>query len=100
MTSNSQYIYKIGDRVAERPKQRAMFGVKKETKDWIKKNIFQRYGTVIGMVNKPNKNGRKQKYLIIQWDHLKTPMQHAQMRICPADAIEQLTATGYGCSVE
>jgi hypothetical protein len=52
------------------------------------------------MINKPNKNGRKQIYLVIQWDHLKTPMQHAQMRICPADAIEQLTATGYGCSVE
>lgn len=30
-------------------------------------------------------------YLVIQWDHLKSPSEHAQMRICPVSELERLT---------
>jgi hypothetical protein len=38
--------------------------------------------------------------LLIKWDHLKTPTEHAQMRICPIDQLTKLQAEGYGTGVE
>jgi len=91
MTTKVQYIYAIGDRVAERPKAHGIFAVRNEVKERIQQYRFQRYGTVVGINLKPNKSGAKQKFLLVKWDHLKSPTEHAQMRICPASELDKLS---------
>jgi len=100
MTTKVQYAYAIGDRVAERPKSHGIFAVRNEVKERIQRYRSQRYGTVVGINLKPNKSGAKQKFLLVKWDHLKSPTEHAQMRICPADELQKLQAEGYGFEVE
>jgi len=100
MTTKVQHTYAIGDRVAERPKAHGLVAVREETKARIAQYRAQRYGTVVGLTSKPNIRGAKQKFLLIKWDHLKTPTEHAQMRICPIDQLTKLQAEGYGTGVE
>jgi hypothetical protein len=100
MTTKFQHTYAIGDRVAERPKAHGLAAVREETKARIAQYRSQRYGTVVGFNNKPNKLGRAQKFLLIKWDHLKSPTEHAQMRICPINELTKLQANGYGTGVE
>jgi len=96
MKTKAQHTYSIGDRVAERPKAHSIVAVRKEVKQRTAQYRAQRYGTVVGLTSKPNIRGAKQKFLLIQWDHLKTPTEHAQMRICPIDQLTKLQAEGYG----
>jgi len=100
MTTKVQYVYAIGDRVAERPKAHGIFAVRNEVKDRIQQYRSQRYGTVVGINLKPNKSGAKQKFLLVKWDHLKSPTEHAQMRICPVNELQRLQSEGYGLEVE
>ena len=100
MSTKPQHQYAIGERVAERPKAHGIFAVRNEVKDRIQKYRSQRYGTVVGINIKPNRNGNKQKFLLIKWDHLQSPTDHAQMRICPADQLVKLQAEGYGFQIE
>jgi hypothetical protein len=100
MTTKVQYVYAIGDRVAERPKGHGIFAVRNEVKARIQQYRSQRYGTVVGINLKPNKSGAKQKFLLVKWDHLKSPTEHAQMRICPINELQRLQSEGYGFEVE
>jgi hypothetical protein len=100
MTTKPQHQYNIGDRVAERPKSHGIFAVRQEVKERIQRYRAQRYGTVVGLNIKVYRNGSKRKFLMIQWDHLKSPTEHEQMRICPADQLVKLQAEGYGFEVE
>lgn len=90
MPTKRQFTYAIGDRVAERPKAHGIFAVRNEVKERIQQYRTQRYGNVVNVVEKPNKLGRKQKFLLIQWDHLSSPTEHATMRICPASELQRL----------
>jgi len=92
MTSERQYLFSIGDRVAERPKAHGLFAVRPESLAVAKRNRTQRYGTVVGYDTKVNSRGARTKFLIIQWDHLKSPTTHARNRICPIDQLATLTA--------
>ena len=100
MTTKRQFDYKIGDRVAERPKAHGIFAVRSEVKERIQQYRSQRYGTVVGINIKPNRTGNKRKFLLIQGDHLKSPTEHAQMRICLADQLVKLQSEGYGFDIE
>jgi hypothetical protein len=91
MTNKVPYVYAIGDRVAERPKAHGIFAVRNEAKDRIRQYRSQRYGTVVGMTTKLDSRKQKLKFLVIQWDHLKSPTEHAQMRICPASELDRLS---------
>jgi len=91
MTTKVQYAYAIGDRVAERPKIHGIFAVRNEAKDRIRQYRSQRYGTVVGITTKLDSRKQKLKFLVIQWDHLKSPTEHAQMRICPASELDKLS---------
>ena len=91
MTTKVQYAYAIGDRVAERPKAHGIFAVRNENKDRIQQYRSQRYGTVVGMTTKLDSRRQKLKFLVIQWDHLKSPTEHAQMRICPISELNKLS---------
>ena len=91
MTTKKQFSYAIGDRVAERPKTHALMTVRAEVRERIAQYRSQRYGTVVDFKTKVNARGANTKFLVIQWDHLKTPTDHAQMRICPVAYLDQLT---------
>lgn len=91
MTTKKQFSYAIGDRVAERPKTHALMTVRAEVRERIAQYRSQRYGTVVDFKTKVNARGANTKFLVIQWDHLKTPTDHAQMRICPVEYLDQLT---------
>lgn len=93
MTSERQFHFNIGDRVAERPKAHGLFAVRPESLAVAKRNRTQRYGTVVGYDTKVNSRGARTKFLIIQWDHLKSPTTHARNRICPIDQLVKLTAS-------
>lgn len=91
MTTKPGLTYQVGDRVAERPKACTWLSVRSEVKERIAPFRLQRYGTVVGFKTKPNSRGAKQKFLVIQWDHLQSPTEHAQMRICPIGELDKLT---------
>ena len=78
--------FKIGDRVAERPKATIIPGLRPEVRERISKYKGQRYGEVVGMTEKVSKdrNGRthRQRFLQIVWDGSVQPCEHAQMRVC------------------
>jgi hypothetical protein len=80
--TKAQFTYKVGDRVAERPKTHGILTTNSSTRERIAKYRTQRYGTVLGSKEKKDRGGRTVKLLVIQWDHLKSPMEHAQFRIC------------------
>jgi len=90
MTTKRQFDYKIGDRVAERPKIHGIFA-SKESIQKVAAYRSQRYGTVVGLNIKLNRNGSKRKYLLVKWDCVTTPMEHEQTRICPVSELERLT---------
>lgn len=90
MKPKAESVFKIGDRVAERPKAHGIFAIREDVKQRIAQYRTQRYGTVIDISYKRISNGRKQRMLKIQWDHLKSPMDHAQMRICHERDLEQM----------
>jgi len=85
-----QRKFAIGDRVAERPKNHGMFAVRKEVQERIAKYRSQRYGTVLAIQHKADAKGRKRAFLMVQWDHLATPCEHSQMRICHIDDFERI----------
>lgn len=152
MTSKAQFHYKIGDRVAERPKNHGLVAVSARAKQIAAENRSQRYGTIVGLTTKVKRTkniiNRKitpsivkkamelknqgysfkqiceqldcgdrqtiskwierletygehqafakmrlvnEPYVLVQWDHLKSPTEHAQMRICPVSELERLT---------
>jgi hypothetical protein len=90
MSTKAQFIYKVGDRVAERPKTHGLIAVRQEVKARIAQYRSQRYGTVVEVRTKFLTGKRTMKVLMIQWDHLKTPTEHAQCRICPIEVFPQL----------
>ena len=91
MTTKRQFDYKIGDRVAERPKTHGLFTHNQEVRQRISQYRTQRYGEVVGINYKPNARGAKQKFLLIRWDNRTSATEHAVMRICPVSELERLT---------
>ena len=70
--------YNPGDRVTERPISRPSLGRTNQ----LKAVQGGRTGTVLELTTKLNKRKAREKFLVIQWDHLQQPSTHAQMRIC------------------
>jgi hypothetical protein len=91
MTTKPQYSYAIGDRVAERPKTHGIYTRHTDVRQRIAQYRKQRYGTVVDIRTKRINGDRKMKVLVIQWDNLKTPTEHAKMRICPINELDRLT---------
>jgi hypothetical protein len=91
MTTKRQFDYKIGDRVAERPKPHGIYTNNQQIRERISQYRSQRYGEVVGINYKNNSRGTAQKFLLVRWDHLPSPTEHATARICPVSALERLT---------
>jgi hypothetical protein len=81
--------FQQGDRVAERPKNHGIYSINQATKDRIAQYRTQRYGTVLEI--KTKKTSRSfQRVLVIQWDHLTSPCEHAQHRICSIEEFPKI----------
>jgi len=91
MSTKRQFDYNIGDRVAERPKPHGIYTHNQETRQRIAQYRNQRYGEVVGINYKKNSAGANQRFLLVRWDHLTSPTEHATARICPASELERLT---------
>lgn len=91
--------FKPGDRVAERPKQSIIPGIRKESREIVAKYTTVRRGVVIDNTIRTltSSNGRTSRvcYVNILWDGLKTPSQHSQMRICLETDYEKLREDYY-----
>ena len=74
--------FQIGDRVAEKPKPRAIYAKTAATIARIKPYTAQRYGTVLDTVYQGTKGKATAPYVKIIWDGAQTPVTHAQSRIC------------------
>ncbi len=85
MTTPIKRRFKIGDRVAERPITHASFATRPESFAIVNHCRQQRYGTVVDIKTRRGRSTKAVRYLLIQWDHLKSPMEHAQSRICHVD---------------
>jgi len=87
--------YSIGTRVAERPKQRFDACGSPEGYKRAQAASSQRFGTVVENRIKEvkRKNGviHRRVYVSVQWDHLKSPIEHDQQRICAIEDFKQIT---------
>lgn len=91
MANKPQFTYAVGDRIAERPKTHGIYTSNPQVKQRIAQHRTQRYGTVLELKNKKDSRGNNIKMLVVQWDHLGSPTEHPQMRICPIDYLDQLS---------
>lgn len=91
MSTKRQFDYTIGDRVAERPKSHGIYARSQQTRERISQYRNQRYGEVVGINYKKNSVGAAQRFLLVRWDHLPSPTEHAAARICPVSELERLT---------
>jgi hypothetical protein len=83
-------VFRVGDRVAERPKTHGIIATRKESKERTAQYRTQRYGVVVGFKTKLTTRKAKQNMLVIQWDHLKSPREHASFRICHERDLESM----------
>ena len=97
--SESNFTFQKGDRVAERPKNSIIVGLRRESAAIAAANNTQRYGTVLGYVLKRNSRKQQIKYCEVLWDGSKSPSLHAQHRLCHIqdhETIVQLYRQGLG----
>ncbi len=83
----SEFKFKIGQRVAEKPRINPNVCSSPQAHAIYKKNCHQRLGVVTGLLTKRNSRGQNRKYIQVKWDNRMQPSDHEQMRIC---AIEDL----------
>jgi len=86
--------FQPGDRVAERPKVTAIPGLNPESLKRIQEFRGQRYGVVVDVFIKPTKTKSRgtmqNKFVKVLWDGLKTPSDHAQMRLVHEHELPEL----------
>lgn len=84
-----------GDRVSERPSVRTFFAGSPQAKERAKSCSGLRKGVVVDVYLKGTKSAksRRQAVVLVQWDHLKTPVEHAQARLCHEDELSKYTQT-------
>lgn len=73
--------YKVGDRVAERPKDSFIPNLRAESRKIAEENQSQRYGTIIEIILKENANNAVSYYYKVRWDNINKTMTHAQFRL-------------------
>ena len=80
--------------MAERPKATGIPGLNPESLKKIQCYRSQRYGVVVDVFVKPLKTRTRgivnNKFVKVLWDGLKTPSDHAQMRLIHEDELDEL----------
>jgi len=94
MTSKKPQTFKIGDRVAERPKATAIPNLSPEVNEKVAAYRQQRYGVVVDLFTKKSVTRTRRvienKFVRVLWDGMKSPSEHAQMRICHESELETI----------
>ena len=94
MPSKKPQTFMIGDRVAERPKATAIPNLSPEVNARVAAYRIQRYGVVVDLFTKKSVTRTRRviehKFVRVLWDGMKTPSEHAQMRICHEAELETL----------
>ena len=102
MTKTQKLIrFRVGDRVAEKPKDNYIPHINKEKIPVVLKNSTQRIGTVTQVTEKVmTGKKRKQTYMYYQvaWDN-NTISEHAQFRLCHEHELATIVAN-YRASIE
>ena len=84
----------IGDRVAERPKATAIPNLSPEVSAKVAAYRIQRYGVVVDLFTKKSvtrtRRVSEHKFVRVLWDGMKSPSEHAQMRICHESELENI----------
>lgn len=86
----TEFRFKIGDRVAEKPIIRINVSTTPEGSKRFAAHTGQRIGTVTGLLIKKNKR-QSRKFIEVLWDGHQASSQHEQMRICSLDELSNLT---------
>lgn len=82
--------FKVGDRVAERPRPLGYFATRSSVQERIKPYRAQRYGTVREVLTRKLRSKTTQRIVVVKWDHLQSPSEHAQARLCFIYELEQM----------
>lgn len=83
--------FAVGDRVAERPKQRTLFYKSPEGRKKVELALTQRVGTVVSLTSQKNRNGAVVPYVTVKWDGTDIVSTHANARICFLEDLNRLT---------
>ena len=87
----TDFKFKIGDRVTERPRNIINVASSKEAMKVYARNTKQRFGTVIDTKIKANSRGARRKFIVVEWDGSGRSSEHSQMRLCAIDELPELT---------
>lgn len=85
----TDFRFKVGDRVAEKPMVRINISTNPEAAKKFAANTKQRIGTVTGLLIKRNKR-QSRKFLEVLWDGHQVASEHEQMRICLLSELDNL----------
>lgn len=96
----TDFKFKIGDRVTERPRNTMNVASSKEAIKISAKNAKQRYGIVIGTKVKVNSRGSRRKFITVEWDGSQKSSEHEQMRLCAVDDLPGLTQSFFNGHAE
>ena len=92
--TKAKQVFKVGDRVAERPKASVIPGLRPEAQKIAAKCRNQRYGTVLEVFIKVSRaRGAKEsklKFIRVLWDGQQSPSEHAQMRLVHEDKLQEI----------
>jgi hypothetical protein len=81
--------FQPGDRVAEKPKATFIAYISNWKSEIVAKNCKQRYGIIVSVCQKQNRNGIKSTYYQVKWDN-NTTGEHAQARLCFESELPQI----------
>lgn len=96
----TDFKFKIGDRVTERPRNIINVASSKEAMNVYARNTKQRYGTVTDTKIKANSRGSKRKFIMVKWDGSRKSSEHEQMRLCAVDDLPELTQSFFNGHAE
>ena len=82
----TKFKFAVGDRVSEKPRVHLGLATKKQNQ----RRYSSRTGTVTALTSKIRKDGHHIKYLSVLWDGFTTATEHAQMRLCAAENLQDL----------
>lgn len=96
----SDFKFKTGDRVTERPRNIVNVTSSPNGFSKYKKNLVQRYGIVTGVKIKVNARGSRRKFISVLWDGSSQSSDHDQMRLCAVEQLPDLTQSFFNGHAE
>ena len=87
----TDFKFKPGDRVAERPRVTLNVASSSQGQQLFRRHNKQRYGTVTATIVRVNARGAKRKIVSVRWDGSQQSRDHEQMRLCAISELAEAT---------